>query len=395
MPSGNGQSTSGGTSTSGGGGPGANPYLDCYNQWCDKTPIVTRTSMITIVILYLFSWIWDLTTVLSNIPYYTIFSFEIYRIILSPIVSNSLLSTVLIGLFYPQLGSKLEYSLGSIGFLFLIGKIVLLTNIIFLIICFSLYIFGMIEALFWTCAGFWTIIFGIITIDCMITPDLPRRMMCIPMDIPSKYFPLALYAFFCFFSGPVLSFLISIGVGYIYNKGYLDQYKPTILYMTQQESPGGFFHSFTSQKGWIPASSAQGFSAYAPVSQADGPEEGRNQSGFPSTYAQGWQNQGASNDGNNKNNKPKDPFQGTGNKLSTASVFSFGSSPESREAIAARRLQALGLPETSNASAPSLDQDGNLKNLMEMGFSKNESLNALNQAAGNLDVAVSILTSKH
>jgi len=123
MPSGNNQSTSGGASggASGGGGPGANnPYLDYYNQWCDKTPIVTRTSMITIVILYLFSWIWDLTKVLSNIPYYTIFSLEIYRIILSPIVSNSLLSTVLIGLFYPQLGSKLEYSLGSIGFLFLI-----------------------------------------------------------------------------------------------------------------------------------------------------------------------------------------------------------------------------------------------------------------------------------
>ena len=374
----------------------SNPYLDYYNQWCDKTPIVTRTSMISIVVLYLFSWIWDLTTVLSNIPYYTLFSFEIYRIILSPIVSNSLLSTILIGLFYPQLGSKLEYSLGSIGYLFLIGKIILLTNVIFVVICFTLYVFGMVEALFWNCAGFWTLIFGIITIDCMIAPDVPRRMMCIPMDIPSKYFPLALYAFFCFFSGPVLSFPISIGVGYIYSQGYLDQYKPTVIYMTQQEAPGGFFHNFTSQKGWIPASSAQGLNAYSPVSQSDRPDNaGHQQGNFPSTYAQGWQNQSSAPDGS-KINKPKDPFQGPGNKLSNAAAPFFGSSvssTESRESIAARRLQALGGSEPANASAPSFDHDNSLKSLMEMGFSRERSLNALNQAGGSLDRAIGILTS--
>jgi len=371
-----------------------NPYLDYYQRWSDKTPIVTRTSMIAIVVLYLFSWIWDLTTVLSNTTYYTLFSFEIYRLILSPIVSNSLLSTVLIALFYPQLGSKLEYSIGSIGFLFLIGKIIIITNVTFVFICLCLYMFGMIEALFWNCAGFWTLIFGIITIDCMITPDVPRRMMCLPMDIPSKYFPLALYAFFCFFSGPVLSFLISIGVGYIYSQGYLDSYKPTIVYMTQQESPGGLFHNVTSSKGWIPASSAMGLNAYTAVSQGDGSEQGQ-QSSFPSTYAQGWQNQGTGDTG--KKNKPKDPFQGPSNKLSSgSSAFSFGSSssPESREAIAARRLQALGVPESpTSPSAPMVDNENNLRSLMEMGFSRDKAINALNQTGGSLDGAIGILTS--
>ena len=350
--------------------------------------------MIAIVVLYLFSWIWDLTTVLSNITYYTLFSFEIYRIILSPIVSNSLLSTVLIALFYPQLGSKLEYSLGSIGFLFLIGKIIILTNVTFVIICLSLYMFGMIEALFWNCAGFWTLIFGIITIDCMITPDAPRRMMCLPMDIPSKYFPLALYAFFCFFSGPVLSFLISIGVGYIYSQGYLDSYKPTIVYMTQQESPGGLFHNFTSSKGWIPASSALGLNAYTSVSQGDGSAQGL-QSSFSSTHAQGWQNEDTLD--TVKNNKPKDPFQGPSNKLSSgSSAFLFGSSssPESREAIAERRLQAFGVPESPiNPTAIMVDHEKNLRSLIDMGFSREQSLNALNQSGCSLDIAIGILTS--
>jgi uncharacterized membrane protein len=64
-------------------------------------------------------------------------------------------------------------------------------------------------------------------------PDMPRRMMCIPVDIPSKYFPIILYALFCLFSGLQLDFAVSMLVGYLSHLGYTD--KATIATSTLQQ----------------------------------------------------------------------------------------------------------------------------------------------------------------
>jgi hypothetical protein len=60
----------------------------------------------------------------------------------------------------------------------------------------------------------------------------------IPVDIPSKYFPLVLYAFFCLFSGLILSYLISIVVGYVYAVGYADSLKISSTRLGQSEADG-------------------------------------------------------------------------------------------------------------------------------------------------------------
>lgn len=57
--------------------------------------------------------------------------------------------------------------MGSGAFLFMMIKLSLITNILFDAICLSLYLVGMPEALFWNCSGFWTILFALITIECM------------------------------------------------------------------------------------------------------------------------------------------------------------------------------------------------------------------------------------
>lgn len=48
------------------------------------------------------------------------------------------------------------------------------------------------------------IVFALLVTECMAMPDVPRQMLFIPVQIPSKYFPLVLYVFFCLFSGPQL-----------------------------------------------------------------------------------------------------------------------------------------------------------------------------------------------
>ena len=147
--------------------PSNNPVLSYYNDWANRTPYVTRASMIIMVATYLASFFFQAGMVLGNTPYFSIFSFEVYRLILSPFVNNSIFNIVLIALFYPAMGTQMEVKMGSAAFLACIGTLTVATNVIFAAVCVLLYLFGMVEALFFDCSGFWVVLFGLITIDCM------------------------------------------------------------------------------------------------------------------------------------------------------------------------------------------------------------------------------------
>lgn len=215
-----------------------NPIMESYERWSSQTPFVARTSMITVVIIYILSWVFDADAVLGNIPYFSIFHYEIYRIFLSFFVGNSLLSVIMIAMFFPAMAGRMEYALGSSGILVLMGTIAITTNVVFVTICLLMYMMGTPEAMFWSSSSFWTVIFGLLTIECMQMPDTPRRMFMIPVDIPSKYFPLVLYGFFCLFSGLILSYLISIMVGYVYVLGHLDGLKISQIRLASSENSG-------------------------------------------------------------------------------------------------------------------------------------------------------------
>jgi membrane associated rhomboid family serine protease len=144
-----------------------NPVLSFYQQWRERTPFVTRTLMITILVCYILSWFLISDQLLGNIPYFTIFQFEIYRLILSPIVGNSILDVIIVALFFPQMGAQLESSYGSGFFLTLNVILTLVINVTYITICIILYFLGMPEIIFYSCSGFWTIIFALMTIQCM------------------------------------------------------------------------------------------------------------------------------------------------------------------------------------------------------------------------------------
>lgn len=92
-------------------------------------------------------------------------------------------------------------------------------------------------------------------------PHQPRRMMLVPVDIPSKFFPLIMYAMFCLFTGPKLDFAIAMFVGFIYSKGYLDRSKPSSYYLEGLEAASGMLHSVSRSKGWVLAGAAIGHDA--------------------------------------------------------------------------------------------------------------------------------------
>lgn len=145
-----------------------NPLLSYYREWSEKTPYITRSVMITLIISYIISFFITTGDLLGNKAYFSILSFEPYRLVLSPLAGNSILNIVLVALFFPGMGGKMESSLGSSAFLSLLGTLTLLTNVTFVLVCLLLFFIANIaESVFYDCSGFWVVLFGLITIECL------------------------------------------------------------------------------------------------------------------------------------------------------------------------------------------------------------------------------------
>ena len=126
--------------------------LRYYETWSATTPAVARLSIIGLVGVYLFSWLMDLSMYFANVPYYTIYSLELYRVVLSPLVGNSIMTVLIIFLFYPTMATRLENSMGSGAFLALLTTFSMTTNLVFLFLCFLMSILSSDNLpLFWSC----------------------------------------------------------------------------------------------------------------------------------------------------------------------------------------------------------------------------------------------------
>jgi membrane associated rhomboid family serine protease len=303
---------------------------------------MTRTILLAVTVLGILSLIGlDFGDYLANEPAYTVGSFEIYRIVLSVFVDNSIISVVFMWLFFPAMGARMEQQMGTASFGWLLLSSAIAINVGFLVVCLFLAMFGMSSAMHYICSGFWSVLFTLISLDCLATPDMPRRLLCIPVDIPGQYFPFAIYAFFCFFGGFRLDLLLGIGVGYGYSHGYLDRLKPTEGYLEGLEACEGgiIYNTARNNEGYIFVQNA----SYDPVAMGMGSDGGgnsaqnqQNNSGMPG----GFSNMGGFGGGGGAapvaEAVPVDAFPGQGAKLSNVGVQSV-----SKQEVKAQRLAAL------------------------------------------------------
>lgn len=109
--------------------------------------------------------------------------------------------------------------MGSTAFGCLMITIGVATNVAFLVLCMALSALTNEEGwLHRSSSGIWTILFGIITIECVAASQASLQQYHIfSVAIPTLYYPLVLFAIFSLLGGG-FSFgdLISVGVGYAY-----------------------------------------------------------------------------------------------------------------------------------------------------------------------------------
>jgi membrane associated rhomboid family serine protease len=156
---------------------GTNPFVRYYEEWSERTPLVTKYSVIGLIVSYMISLFLyffgiNFDDFFTNEVEYTVYRFEIYRLILSPFVGNNIIMVIFIIIFFVLTSSKFENSQGSLRFLFLMGTLTLLTNISFILISLICYLSGVESAYEWVCAGFWNVCFPLITMECMLVSFL-------------------------------------------------------------------------------------------------------------------------------------------------------------------------------------------------------------------------------
>lgn len=310
--------------------------LSSFNSWKASVPFVTRSVLLAVSVLGLLALFGlDFGDYLANQPVYTLYSFEIYRLVFSLFVDNSIISVVFMWLFFPAMGARMEQQQGSAPFAWTLLSSALAINLGFLFVCLTLAIFGMSSAMYYVCSGFWSILFTLITLDCLATPDMPRRLLCIPVDIPGMYFPFAIYAFFCLFGGFKLDLLLGIGVGFGFEKGYLDRIKPTEGYIESMEATEGnmLYTAARSNEGYIFAANA----SYEALNQS---EQGQAQGGASQMGSvPGFSNVGGFSGATATDVTPvaeAEAFPGSGTKLSSGS-----GGPMNKQDVQAKRLAAL------------------------------------------------------
>ena len=234
---------------------------NAYESFQRDTPFVTKFVMMAQIVSWFISWFVDLTFALSNIPYFTVQRFEIYRIVTNLFICNSFFNLVFTYLSFVETGRRLERSMGSTAFAVLFSSFGVVSNVLYVVL-------SIVVGVFWTIPSFgiWIVLFGIISLECASPPgggpaeQQQRNRKLFMFEVPTKFYPLALFSIFTLLGGGgfQLGYLISIGLGYMTGWGYLDRFKVSNTTCRRWEESSSFLNGVTSLDGWVLSTSAIG-----------------------------------------------------------------------------------------------------------------------------------------
>ena len=90
-----------------------NPINRAYEAWAARTPVVCRGLCVGLAACYGFSWILDLQNAMETVPFRVVRRLELWRLILSPCVGNSLLGTIVAYLFWATASGRASSRAGG------------------------------------------------------------------------------------------------------------------------------------------------------------------------------------------------------------------------------------------------------------------------------------------
>ena len=196
--------------------------MNIYNS----IPLFVFCTICITIFFYLIDLIiFSISFYLSNLALYTIFHFQIWRLITTSFMTTSVLNILFAMISWVKDASSLENKLGTIKYMLIFFMNTFFIQIIYCLILLIAYIIsrnknililnyynGKVEN-----SGLWPIIMAELTLLCMSNPESLMRLFFFPCEIKAKFYPFILFTIFL-----ILNFQIDFGVlsGIIYGLLY-------------------------------------------------------------------------------------------------------------------------------------------------------------------------------
>ncbi len=194
----------------------------------DSMPLFIKIVVFSTIILYILNlFIPYIAFYLSDIPYFTIFYVQIWRLITTSFITTNILSIIFSLIFWFKDAVKVEKEIGTIKYMliffmnsfFIQVLYCLLMLLISLIIQNSILLKLKISQRGVRNEGLWPILLCDLTLLCLSNPEENMKIFFFPCIIKAKYYPLLLFLVFTILSGFNIDFenLCGIGFGFLYH----------------------------------------------------------------------------------------------------------------------------------------------------------------------------------
>ena len=178
-----------------------------FKKLWNIVPLFIKFMSISTLIFYILNFFFSsISLALSNIPHYTIFHYQIWRLISSMLMTTSIINVILGLIFWTREGSSIETRLGTLKYIIIFIRNSILIEILYTLI---IYIISLIiknkdftlnkinnKGYVRNC-GFWPVIMCEITLLCICNPNTRVKFLAIPWEFSAKYYPIIWFAVFC------------------------------------------------------------------------------------------------------------------------------------------------------------------------------------------------------
>ena len=172
-------------------------------------------SFLTILFYTLNIFFKSISFYLSNIPLYTIFHYQAWRIVSSFLVTTNIFNVILGLVFWTREGSSMETRLGTLKYIiiFIMNNVLIQILYTLIISLISLIMqekdfmqkklkikYGYHDTIQIENCGLWPSIMCELTLLCISNPNIKVKFLFIPYEFSAKFYPIIIFAVFCVFN---------------------------------------------------------------------------------------------------------------------------------------------------------------------------------------------------
>ena len=224
--------------------------------WINIPLFIKCYFMITIILFVLNIKLKCISFYLINIPYYTVFHLQIWRLITSVFITTNIFQIILAFFVWIKYGSLLETSLGTIKYtlIFFINAICIQISNLFILSTFYLINIKLFkpEFKYQRNSGIWGIVMCEMTLLCLSNPESPMKLLLLPFTVKAKIYPILLVILFMIVNFLEMDVEIISGVlfGFIYYYYLKSNLQISDSFVQKLES-NSFLKGLNNIKGFI------------------------------------------------------------------------------------------------------------------------------------------------